>query len=169
VVVDRFSKIAQFIPFHKTSDAMLVENVFFKEVVRLQGLPRSIVSDKDRKFVGHFWRKIWKKLGIDLSFIPYYHPQIDGQNEVVKKIFGNVLRSLVTEHHNQWDPILPQAEFEYNDSPNKSTRKSSFQILYGMKPMGSSQLRYLEQSEIKSIGEEDFAVEMKKLHSQIKG
>jgi hypothetical protein len=84
---------------------------------------------------------------------------------VVNRILGNLLRSLVTEHHNQWDQILPQAGFTYNESPNKSTRKSPFQILYGMKPRGVSHFRDLEQSEIRSARVEDFVVEMQKLHS----
>jgi hypothetical protein len=78
VVVDRFSNMEHFIPCQKTSDATLVVNLFFKEVVRLHGLPRSIVSNKDTKFVGHFWRALSKKLGIDVSFISSYHPQTYG-------------------------------------------------------------------------------------------
>jgi imidazoleglycerol phosphate dehydratase HisB len=103
VVVDRFSKMAHFIPCQKTSDATHVANLFFKELVRLHDLPRSIVSNRDTKFVGHFWRKLWKKLGTYFSFISAYHSQTDGKIEVVSKSFGKLLRSLVTEHHNQWD------------------------------------------------------------------
>jgi hypothetical protein len=107
VVVDIFSNMAHFIPYQKTSDATHIENLFFKEIVRLHGLPKSIVSKIDTKFVGHFWKNLWKKLGTNLSFSSTYHPQTDGQNEVVNQSFGHLLRSLFIEHHNQWDQILP--------------------------------------------------------------
>jgi hypothetical protein len=74
VVVDIFSNMAHFIPYHKTSDAIHIVNLFFKEIVGLYGLPKSIVSEKDTKFVGHFWGNLWKKLGTHLSFISMYHP-----------------------------------------------------------------------------------------------
>ena len=74
VVVDKFLKMAHFIPCFKTSDATHVANLFFKETMRLHGLPRSIVSDRDIRFVGHFWRNLWKKMGKNLSFSSTYHP-----------------------------------------------------------------------------------------------
>ena len=144
VVVDRFSKMAHFIPCQKTSDATHVANLFFKEVVRLHGLPKSIISDRDTKFVGHFWRTLWKKLGTYFFFSSAYHPHTHGHTKVVNRSLGNLLRSLVTKHHNQWDQILPQVEFSNNDSPNRSTVKSPFQILYGMQPRGLFELRDLE-------------------------
>jgi hypothetical protein len=107
VVVDRFLKMEHLIPCQKTSNVTHIANLFFKEVVRLHGLPKSIISDRDTKFVGHFWRTLWKNLGTSFSFISAYHPHIDGQTEVVNRSLGDLLRSLVTEHHSQWDHILP--------------------------------------------------------------
>jgi hypothetical protein len=107
-------------------------------------------------------------MGTYLSFNSAYHPQTDGKTKVVNKILRNLMRILVTEHHNQWDQILPQAEFSYNDSSNRSTRRIPFQILYGMQPRRVSKLRDLEQGEIRSTGAKDFVAKMQKLNSHIK-
>jgi hypothetical protein len=86
----------------------------------------------------------------------------------VNKSLGDFLKSLVIEHHSQWDHILPQAEFSYNNSLNRSTGKSPFQIVYGMQPRGVYELKYSGQNEFRSAIAEEFAEEMKDLHSRIK-
>ena len=78
-----------------------------------------------------------------LSYNSSYHPQTDGQTEVVNMSLGNLLRSLVGENSRMWDRVLAQAEFAYNDSPNRSTGLSPFQILYVMHPRGVHELRDL--------------------------
>jgi hypothetical protein len=86
----------------------------------------------------------------------------------VNRSLGDLLRNLVTEHHSQWDHILPQTEFAYNDSLNRSTWQSPFQIVYGMQPRGVSELKYSEQAKFRSASEKDFVEGMKDLHSRIK-
>jgi hypothetical protein len=74
----------------------------------------------------------------------------------------------VTEHHTQWDHILPQVEFSYNDSVNRSTGQSPFQVVYGIQSRGISELRDSKQMATRSASAEDFAEAMKELHSQVK-
>jgi hypothetical protein len=94
--------MAHFIAFTKMSDATNIANLFFKEVVRFHGLLKSIIYDRDTKFVGHFWRTLWRKLETNPNFGSTYHPQTDGKIEVVNKSLGNILRSLVREYTKQW-------------------------------------------------------------------
>jgi len=74
VVVDGFSKVAHSIPCHKVDDVTYITNLFFKEVVKLHGIPRTIVSDRDTKFLSHFWRTLLGKLGTKLLFSTICHP-----------------------------------------------------------------------------------------------
>ena len=103
VVVDRFSKMAHFIPCHKTDDASHVANLFFREIIRLHGVPRTIVSDRDVKFMSYFWKTLMAKLGIKLLFSSASHPQTDGQTEVVNRSLGTLLRVLIKKNLKDWE------------------------------------------------------------------
>lgn len=159
--------MAHFIPCKNSMDASHIAALFFKEVVRLHGVPKTITSDRDVKFVSHFWRTLWKLLGTHLQFSSAYHPQTDGQTEVVNRSLGNLLRSLVGEHPRKWDFVIPQAEFAYNSSVNRSTKKSPFEVVYGNNPSHVLDLLPLPNQARVSMEAEEFAEHIKEAHEQV--
>ena len=157
MIIDRFSKMAHFIPYSKTSDASRIGRIFFDEVVHLHGLPKTIVSDQDVNFTSYFWKTLWHLMGTLLKFSTTYHPQTDGQTEAVNKSLRNLLRCLVGDSLGNWDLLLPQVEFAYNNSINRSTGMSPFEIVHAYKPRKSSDLIPLPQHARVSISAESFA------------
>ncbi|KAL4296734.1 hypothetical protein GQ457_12G000020 [Hibiscus cannabinus] len=168
VVVDRFSKMAHFIACHKTDDVVNVANLFFREIVRLHGIPRSIVSDRDVKFLSHFWRTLWSKIGTKLMFSTTCHPQTDGQTEVVNRVLSTLLRSIIKKNIKTWEDCLPHVEFAYNHVVHSATKMSPFEVVYGFNPITPLDLLPLPQEQVISKDGKARADYVKRLHQQVK-
>jgi transposase InsO family protein len=134
VVVDRFSKMAHFIPCHKTDDVSHIVDLFFKKIIHLHGVPNTIVSDRDTKFLSHFLRSLWPKLGTRLLFSTTCHPQADGQTKVVNRTLSTMLRDVLKKNIKMWEECLPHVEFAYNRSLHSSTKMCPVEIVYGFLP-----------------------------------
>uniref|UniRef100_A0A2N9GL02 Reverse transcriptase n=1 Tax=Fagus sylvatica TaxID=28930 RepID=A0A2N9GL02_FAGSY len=166
VVVDRFSKMAHFIPCHKTDDATNIADLFFREIVRLHGVPRSIVSDRDVKFLSYFWKVLWGKLGTKLLFSTTCHPQTDGQTEVVNRTLTQLLRTVVHKNLKTWEDCLPFIEFAYNRAMHSTTSYSPFEIVYGFNPLTPLDLMPLPIDGRSSLDGQKKAELVKSLHER---
>ena len=84
--------------------------------------------DRDTQFINYFWKTLWHLLGTKLRFSTAYHPQTDGQTEVINRSLGNLLRCLVGESLENWDLLLPCAEFAYNNSVNRQLARAPLKL-----------------------------------------
>lgn len=166
VIVDRFSKMAHFVPCKRTTDAVQVAQLFFREIYRLHGLPISIVSDRDTRFLSHFWRSVWKMLGTSLDMSSAYHPQTDGQTEVTNRALGNMLRSLVGDNIKSWESKLPQVEFAHNHANNRSLGFSPFHVVYGIMPRSPLDLTTMPDKSRLHGQAVDFVDNLQMVHQQ---
>ena len=133
-VVDRFSKYAHFIALGHPYTATSVARAFFDGIVRLHGFPLSIVSDRDPVFTGHVWRDIFKMAGVQLRMSTAFHPQTDGQSEVVNKVIAMYLRCVTGDRPRAWVDWLSWAEYCYNTSFHTALRATPFEVVYGRRP-----------------------------------
>ena len=126
VVVDRLTKYAHLIGLKHPYTAHSVTTLFVHEVVRLHGIPNSLVSDRDKVFMSEFWSELFKMQGTTLKHNTTYHPQTDGQAKVVNRCLETYLRCLVTSTPKQWAQWLPWAKYWYNTAHHTSTKTTPF-------------------------------------------
>jgi hypothetical protein len=134
VVVDRLTKYGHFFPLKSDYDSKKVAEVFMQNVVKLHGMPASIVSDRDKVFTSNFWKQLFKLQGTTLAMSSAYHPQSDGQSEALNKCLEMYLRCLTFDNPVQWSKALPWAEYWYNTSYQVSAAMTPFKALYGRDP-----------------------------------
>jgi hypothetical protein len=133
-VVDRLSKYCHSIPLAHPYSAESVAQAFFAEVVRLHGVPQSMVSDRDPVFTSLFWQELMRLMGTKLHMTTAFHPQSDGQSESANRVIIMYLRCLTGDRPRQWLRWLPWAEYLFNTAYQSSLRETPFRVVYWRDP-----------------------------------
>ncbi|KAG8491234.1 hypothetical protein CXB51_014388 [Gossypium anomalum] len=150
VIVDCLTKSTHFIPIQTDYSLEKLAELYVTEIVRLHGVPLSIISDRDPRFTSRFWGKLHEALGTRLHFNTSFHPQSDGQSEQVIQVLKDMLHCCILEFEGSWKKILPLVELAYNNSYHSSIKMASYEALYGQKCKTS--LYWTELSEKKLFG-----------------
>jgi hypothetical protein len=127
-VVDSVSKVSHFIPMHTTITALGAACLFLVHVWKLHGLPKQVISDRGPQFVAELTRELYRMLGIKLAATTAYHPQGDGQTEHINQELEQYLCLFVNKRQDDWDKLLPLAEFQYNNHVHSTTQQTPFML-----------------------------------------
>jgi hypothetical protein len=133
VIVDRLTKCVHFLPIKITYSTDKLAELYMREIVRLHGVPISIMSDRDPWFTSRFWEKLQSAMGIKLNFSTAYHPQTDGQSERTIQTLEDMLRLCVLDFKGSWIRYLLLVEFAYNNSFQPTIGMAPYEALYGRK------------------------------------
>ena len=169
VAVDRATKYVHIVPCQESISARHTALLYWRNVARYHGIPRTIFSDRDVRFTSQFWKSLWKFFGTGLHFSTSFHPQTQGQVERVNAMFEQILRCTVHElgEPRNWDDMVPHIEFCINTQPNRSTGYSAFYLLYGHHPLTPIEL--IKESDKNSVEMVDrFAHRLRKLYQKAK-
>jgi hypothetical protein len=134
VVICRMTNMVCLIPTQTDATARDITELYIKEIVRLHGLPESIVSDRDAKFTSIFWTELSKLLGQCLLMSLSYHPQTDGSSERAIQTMSQAMCMLVDDYQLNWPDQLPLVEFAMNSAISESTSHAPFELNYGWMP-----------------------------------
>jgi hypothetical protein len=134
VIICRLTSMVHLVPIQTTIKASELAWIYVSQVVRLHGLPESIVSDRDSKFTAKFWMETHRILGTKLMMSTSFHPQTDGSTERANRSVGQLLRSMINPNQSDWVDKLPLVEFALNSSKSASTGFAPFELNYGYIP-----------------------------------
>jgi transposase InsO family protein len=133
-VTCRLTGYTRLIPSMASDTAAAAADRLFEGWYRLFGLPARLVSDRDKLFVGKFWRALHQRLGVRLQMSTSFHPQTDGRSERTNKTAIQILRGLTSRNQKDWVSHLPAVEFAMNVAVNDATGKTPFEMVLGFTP-----------------------------------
>ena len=128
VFVDRLSEMAHLPAVPDSVDGEGTAKLFMDRIFRQHGLPDTIVSDRDPRFTGKFWKSVFAVLGTKLDMSTTDHPQTDGQTERANRVVEDFLRSVCAETPKRWSESLPLVEFAMNNAVHASTGFTPFYV-----------------------------------------
>ena len=134
VFVHHFTKMTHLVPCNKTTDALQFAQLFIDHVIRLHGIPESLVSDRGSIFTSHFWTCLAKILNLKGRLSTAFHPQTDGQMERMNQTIEQYLRIYCNYQQDNWFSLLSLAEFAYNNSHHATINCLPFYANYGFNP-----------------------------------
>ena len=133
-IVDRLSKMLRIISFKEDPTALEAAKLFFENIYRHHGLPSVIISDRDPVFMGTFWKSLFSMLQTKITPSSAYHPQTDGQTEIMNRKIEEMIRSFTNYDKSNWDEYLIEFEVAYNSSVHATTTFTPFYLNYGHHP-----------------------------------
>jgi hypothetical protein len=136
VVIDRFLKMVIITTCKKNITTIDTTKLFFKRVWVHFGIPQTITSDLNIGFLNTFWSSFWSLLDTKLTKSTTFHPQTDGQTEVVNQMTVHILHMYNSKHPHTWDESLPYLQHSYNRALHNSIDHSPFQVGLGFQPLG---------------------------------
>lgn len=151
--VDRLSRRVHFIPCRGTDTAVDTVACFFESIFKHHGLPDNVVSDRDPKFTSKFWTHLMHLCGIRTQMSTSNHPQTDGASEVMNRMVENFLRCYCSYRQDDWDELLPAAEFAYNSARSDDLGASPFEVDLGWKPRSPLGIFRKQSTPIESVDE----------------
>ena len=164
VIVDRFTKQGIFIltVVHCTSEDLVT--LFILHVFSKHGVPEHVTSDRSPEFVSHFFRSLGKALDMTLHFTSGYHPEGDGQTERTNQTLEQYLHIFCNYQQDNWNTLLPLAEFAYNNTPSATTGISPFFASKGYHP----NLTIHPEWDLVSSHAKNLVVNLDELHQELK-
>jgi len=168
VVVDRLSKMRHFIPCKTTIDARGLAEMFLKEVVRLHGVPRTIISDRGPQFAALFWKRLCERLGVDRRLSTAFHPQTDGQTERMNASMEQYLRIFTSYQQDDWVQWLPLAEFAANNGTSETTKCSAFFAVTGVDPRMTFEEAAGEPEDSRAVDADQVQATMHQIHEHLR-